>query len=203
MCVLVALPGWASVGRYVFKPESAAAGKPQPEPQDSARTGGKPRAQLGVARQLWEAADNGSPGPGPAPFPFLISLVVFLEAPPPHASAKPCAFQVFHPGGRAMTSRPAVVAAASPLRSVGWVRTARAVGGWGCGVDASGIGGAGAGRTGPGEKGGARAREGRAAAAYVRPLGSRGSGVGFAHASAAAALRCYGSCRCARPISSC
>lgn len=88
MCVLVALPGWASVGRYLFKPESAAAGKPQPEPQDSARTGGKPRAQLGVARQLWEAADNGSPGPGPAPFPFLISLVVFFEAPPPNASAK-------------------------------------------------------------------------------------------------------------------
>lgn len=152
------------MGRYLSRPESAAAGKPQPEPQDSARTGGKPRALLDVARQLWEAAGDGSPGPGPAPLPFLISLVVFFEAPPPNVALKPCASPVFHPG-RGMTSRPAAATAASPLRAVGRVLTPRAVGGWGCGVDASGICGAGAGRTGPGEKGGARASEGRAAAA--------------------------------------
>lgn len=48
VCVLAALPVQEMGGR-------AAADKPQPEPRDSARAGWRPGAQLGVARQLWEA----------------------------------------------------------------------------------------------------------------------------------------------------
>lgn len=97
---------------------------------------------------------------------------------PQMPALKPCASQVFHPGGRGVTSRPAAATVASQLCAVVRVLTPRAVGGWGCGVDAPGVGGAGTGRTGPGEKGGARTREGRAAAALCPaargPWGRRG-----------------------------